>query len=68
MGFQHLPKERRIEIAKKAGQTRRSKALKNAWGIARDLRRQYENGKLPSVIAKENNINVRAVFRIVRGK
>jgi len=68
VGFQHLSKERRSEIASKAGAMKRSKALKYAWATADALRKQYENGKPPSVIARENDINVRAVFRIVRGK
>ena len=68
MGFQHLPKEKRSEIASKGAKTRRSPSLEKAWGIASDLRKQYEEGKPPSVIASENKIDIRAVYRIVRGK
>lgn len=68
MGFQHLPKERRTEIAMRGAEVRRSEPLKKAWAIASKLKDEYDSGKPPSVIAEENAISVRAVYRIVGGK
>lgn len=68
MGFQHLSKKKRSETAAKAGRMQRSESLQKAWENAEQLKSDYANGKPPSVIAKEHSINVRAVYRIVRGK
>jgi len=68
VGFQHLPKSERSKAAIKGGRSQQSEALKKAWQKSEQLKKEFDSGKSPSVIAIENNINIRALYRIVRGK
>ncbi len=68
MGFQHLSKDARKKTATRGGGSRRSPALTKAWANAEKLKAEYEAGGSPSQMARDNDITVRALYRIVRGK
>ena len=68
MGFQHLSKRRLKELGSSVGRTYRTEQLEKAWNMADQLRKQFRAGRPAATIAKENDINLRSVYRIVRGK
>jgi hypothetical protein len=68
MGFQHLTKKRLTKLGSRVGQGHRKPELIAAWAKEKQLRKEYQAGKSPTTIAIENNINIRSVYRIVRGK
>lgn len=68
MGFQHLSSQEVKKAASKGGSRKRSPELAKAWGDAAKIRKMYRAGKSPGEIASDYQINVRAVYRIARGK
>lgn len=68
MGYQHLSKRKLKELGKQVGTTHRSPELEKAWASASTLRKQFKDGKPAAELAEEYQINIRSVYRIVRGK
>lgn len=68
MGFQHLSKSDLVLLGARVGRSRRNMFTQKAWEQSELLKKQYESGTTAKELAKRNNIHVRTVYRIVRGK
>lgn len=64
----NLTKEQRIQRARLAGQSKRSKELKVAWQESSKIKAAYELGISVNDIASKYNINQRATYRIIKSQ
>lgn len=69
--FKNLPPEELQAISRKGATSRRSEALEDAWKCQNLLRQLYnEDPELHSVraLAERYEVNLRTMYRIIRGK
>lgn len=68
MGFQHQSKNELSRLGSKVGLIKRNANTQRAWALSEVLKKQFENGKPAAIIADEQQVHIRTIYRIVRGK